>query len=71
MEQFSVDIVGRTNQVSDRHYAISPERKIKRPAAQNVMSAAERLFSSYSILWQNDWTYMKAAQTKRINTRLS
>ncbi len=43
LAQFDVAIIGKTDLVSDRYYAIAPERKIKHPAVDSVMTAAEKL----------------------------
>ncbi len=45
LEQFNVDIIGRVESVSDRYYGISPERKIKHPAVDIVLSAAQTLLA--------------------------
>lgn len=45
LAQFDVAIIGRVNTVSDRYYGISPERKIKHPAVDVVLQAAERLLA--------------------------
>ncbi|MGH1428082.1 MAG: transcriptional activator NhaR [Arenicella sp.] len=45
LAQFDVAIIGRVNEVSDRYYGISPERKIKHPAVDCVLAAADRLLN--------------------------
>ena len=45
LEQFDVEVIGRVESVSDRYYGILPERKIKHPATDNVLAAAEKLLS--------------------------
>ena len=45
LEQFDVAVIGRVESVSDRYYGILPERKIKHPATDTVLSAAEKLFT--------------------------
>jgi LysR family transcriptional activator of nhaA len=45
LAQFDVAIVGRVQSVSDRYYGISPERKIKHPAVDLVLSAAKKLLA--------------------------
>lgn len=45
LAHFDVGIIGRIDNVSDRYYGISPERKIKHPAVDSVIKTAERLFS--------------------------
>lgn len=44
-QQYDVDIIGRTDQVTERFYAISPERKIKHPGVKLLIDAAEQIFS--------------------------
>ena len=41
IEQHNVTIIGRTDQVRDSYYAISPERKIKHPAIVEIVNAVE------------------------------
>lgn len=45
LEQFDVAVIGRIDAVSDRYYGILPERKIKHPAVDSVLAAAETLLS--------------------------
>lgn len=45
LAQFDVSIIGRIDDVSDRFYGISPERKIKHPAVDTVLNAAKRILS--------------------------
>lgn len=45
LSQFNVSVIGRTNEVSDRYYGISPERKVKHPAVDTVLSAAQTLLA--------------------------
>lgn len=45
LAQFDVAIIGRVESVSDRYYGISPERKIKHPAVDTVIAAAEKLLA--------------------------
>ena len=45
LAQFDVAIIGRVQSVSDRYYGISPERKIKHPAVDLVLSAAKKLLA--------------------------
>ncbi|MFT5572575.1 MAG: LysR family transcriptional activator of nhaA [Cryomorphaceae bacterium] len=45
LAQFDVGIIGRADSVSDRYYGITPERKIKHPAVDSVLAAAERLLA--------------------------
>jgi len=44
-EQYGVSVIGRTEAVSERFYAISPERKIKHPAVKLLVDAAKDIFS--------------------------
>lgn len=47
MAQYGVKLVGRTEEVKERFYAISPERKIKHPAVAHIYEAArDRLFGT-------------------------
>lgn len=43
LEQFTVEVIGRTQDLADRYYAISPERKFKHPATEQIMLSATRL----------------------------
>ncbi len=45
LAQFDVGIIGRSAAISDRFYGIFPERKIKHPALEPVLSAATRLLA--------------------------
>ena len=45
LAQFDVAIIGRNESISDRYYGISPERKIKHPAVDSVLAAAEKLLT--------------------------
>jgi LysR family transcriptional activator of nhaA len=45
LAQFDVAIIGRVDSVSDRYYGIAPDRKIKHPAVDTVLAAAERLLA--------------------------
>jgi len=45
LRQFDVAVIGRVDSLSDRYYGILPERKIKHPATDTVLLAAERLLS--------------------------
>jgi len=45
LKQFDVEVIGRVDTVSDRYYGILPERKIKHPAVDSVLAAAEKLLS--------------------------
>ncbi len=46
MSKYGVDVVGRTDELKERFYVISPERRIKHPAVTAITEAARsRLFS--------------------------
>lgn len=45
LAQFDVAVIGRVQSVSDRYYGISPERKIKHPAVDLVLTAAQKLLA--------------------------
>jgi LysR family transcriptional activator of nhaA len=46
MSQYDVQVVGRTEEVKERFYAISAERRLKHPAVVAVSDAAKhRLFA--------------------------
>lgn len=45
-EQFEVEVVGRTNNIKEPFYLISPERKIKHPAAKPLFDFAKNLFET-------------------------
>ena len=42
--QFGVDIVGRTDEIKEHYYLISPERKVKHPAVQHLLEEGRKLF---------------------------
>jgi LysR family transcriptional activator of nhaA len=45
--QYGVHVVGRTDEIRARFYAISPERRLKNPAVSAICEAArEELFAS-------------------------
>ncbi|MGJ8679674.1 transcriptional activator NhaR [Paraglaciecola sp.] len=46
IEQFNVKIVGRTTDIHEDFYLISPERKVKHPAVQYLLSAGKQLFNN-------------------------
>jgi len=45
LEQFDVEVIGRVEELADRYYGISPERKFKHPAVDIVLETAECLLS--------------------------
>lgn len=44
-KQYGVSTIGRTTQITERFYAISPERKVKHPAVKMLVEAAQAIFS--------------------------
>lgn len=50
VDQYKVSIIGRTREVSERFYGISPERKIKHPGAKHLVDAARLMFRNVSSL---------------------
>ncbi len=44
LEQFDVDLLGRTLDVVEHYYLISPERKVKHPAVQHLLAQGKKLF---------------------------
>lgn len=44
MEQFNVSIIGKTNDITEHYYLISPERKVKHPAVQHLLTEGKKLF---------------------------
>ena len=44
LEQFEVSLVGRTLDVIEHYYLISPERKVKHPAVQHLLQEGKKLF---------------------------
>lgn len=42
-EQYDVDIIGRTNEINEYYYAISPERRLKHPAVLELVNAVSEL----------------------------
>lgn len=44
VEQFDVTLIGRTNDITEYYYLISPERKVKHPAVQHLLSQGKKLF---------------------------
>ena len=43
--QYNVEVIGRTDEVKERFYAISPERKVKHPGVKLLVEAAESIFT--------------------------
>jgi LysR family transcriptional activator of nhaA len=46
--QYDVAVIGRTDAIKERFYAISPERKVKHPGVKLLAEAAEKLFNGAS-----------------------
>ncbi|XOV80682.1 MAG: transcriptional activator NhaR [Aestuariibacter sp.] len=44
-KQYDVELLGRTDDVKERFYLISPNRKLKHPALEPVLAAAETVFA--------------------------
>ena len=44
LAQFNVKVIGRTKEITERYYLISPERKVKHPAVQHLLTEGKRLF---------------------------
>jgi LysR family transcriptional regulator, transcriptional activator of nhaA len=44
LEQFDVELIGRTNDVIEHYYLISPERKVKHPAVSHLLTEGKKLF---------------------------
>jgi LysR family transcriptional activator of nhaA len=45
-EQFEVSIIGRTTEITEHYYLISPERKVKHPAVQHLLKEGKKLFET-------------------------
>jgi LysR family transcriptional activator of nhaA len=45
IEQFGVKLVGRTKDITEHYYLISPERKVKHPAVNNLIAEGKKLFN--------------------------
>ena len=44
VEQYGVSIIGRTEEVRENFYAVSPERKVKHPAVKRLLDSARQFF---------------------------
>ncbi|PCH94555.1 MAG: transcriptional activator NhaR [Gammaproteobacteria bacterium] len=42
MEKYGVEIIGRTDEIKEQYYIISPERKLKHPAIIEIVNAAKK-----------------------------
>lgn len=45
IEQFDVELIGRTTDIIEHYYLISPERKVKHPAVQHLLIEGKKLFN--------------------------
>ncbi|WP_206484052.1 transcriptional activator NhaR [Thalassotalea sp. G2M2-11] len=43
--QFNVQLVGRTKEITEHYYLISPERKVKHPAVHHLLEEGKKLFN--------------------------
>ncbi|GAA5315538.1 MAG: transcriptional activator NhaR [Candidatus Pelagadaptatus aseana] len=46
-QQYGVEVIGRTREVTERFYAISPERKVKHPGVKLLIDTAQQKFASF------------------------
>lgn len=44
VEQFGVELIGRTTDITEHFYLISPERKVKHPAVHHLLEEGKKLF---------------------------
>ena len=44
IDQFGVRLIGRTTDITEHYYLISPERKVKHPAVQHLIEEGKKLF---------------------------
>jgi len=44
--QFNLSVIGRTDQIMEHYYLISPERKVKHPAVQHLLTESRKLFQT-------------------------
>lgn len=45
IEQFGVKLIGRTTDITEHYYLISPERKVKHPAVYHLLEEGKKLFN--------------------------
>lgn len=45
IEQFGVKLIGRTTDITEHYYLISPERKVKHPAVHHLLKEGKKLFN--------------------------
>lgn len=50
LEQYQVQLLGRTNEIKETFYAITPERKVMHPAAVKIIEEAKRLSSNAHLM---------------------
>lgn len=43
IEQFGVEVIGRTKDITEHYYLISPERKVKHPAVHHLLEEGKNL----------------------------
>jgi LysR family transcriptional activator of nhaA len=46
INQFDLSVIGRTDQIMEHYYLISPERKVKHPAVQHLLTESRKLFQA-------------------------
>lgn len=44
IEQFNVALIGKTDEINEQYFLISPERKVKHPAVQHLLTEGRKLF---------------------------
>ncbi len=47
IEQFGVKLIGRTTDITEHYYLISPERKVKHPAVHHLIEEGKKLFNCH------------------------
>ena len=45
LRQYDVSVIGRTDAIKERFYAISPERKVKHPGVKLLLESAQKIFA--------------------------
>lgn len=45
IEQFGVKLIGKTTDITEHYYLISPERKVKHPAVNHLLQEGKKLFN--------------------------
>jgi hypothetical protein len=51
LKQFNVAVAGRVNSIKEQYYGMSPESKIKHPAAEMLFVEAKKLVSEQSLMF--------------------